>query len=71
MTKFADTVNQVIVYIYFNLLMLLGTFFVINLILAVLNESFLVANQEKNKQIIHKFKEGSISSSNKDSISKK
>jgi hypothetical protein len=35
------------VYIYFDLLILIGAFFAVNLILAVINESFLNANEQR------------------------
>jgi len=41
----------VIVYIYFDLIVFLGTFFVINLILAVINQSFLNYNLKRKKEL--------------------
>jgi hypothetical protein len=43
--KLQDAVMPVFVYIYFNLLLLLGGIFAVNLILAVINESFMNENR--------------------------
>jgi regulatory protein YycI of two-component signal transduction system YycFG len=40
------------VYTYFTLLIFLGAFFVVNLILAVINESFLKTNEKRKKAVV-------------------
>ncbi|KRX07618.1 hypothetical protein PPERSA_11167 [Pseudocohnilembus persalinus] len=47
-TILIDTYSPLLVYIYFCFLIVLGSFFVVNLILAVVNESFI---DQQNKQI--------------------
>jgi hypothetical protein len=44
-------VHPALVYIYFNLLALVGGFFVVNLILAVINEKFIEENEKKHNVI--------------------
>lgn len=49
--KYQNAVNPTYVYIYFNLLVLVGGFFLVNLILAVINESFINEREKKLKEV--------------------
>ncbi|CAD8082647.1 unnamed protein product [Paramecium primaurelia] len=51
-TQLIDAVNPILVYIYFNLLIIIGSFFTINLILAVINDSFLKNQSERRQELL-------------------